>query len=175
MYKSYRRRKPDGKLAITSLNPVTRPRAGAWLCTCRGCAQYTSVGAKASDPLLPVPMTLHTLSYSLSPLNPGPLWGLAAMAAYLGAGTAGAATVLFPATLRYGHRPIAIWSGRRPGTVAGVYLVGGSLKTRLGMAIMGAAWIGRVLADAWSVLQVVYCGVGLAVAVACRCLPPRAC
>ena len=74
-------------LAITSLprNPSFAQGLGLALA---GAALIT-LGAKVQIPFWPVPMTLHTLSVFLVALTLGPRLGLAAMAAYLGAGAAG--------------------------------------------------------------------------------------
>ena len=94
--------------AITSLprNPSFAQGLGLALA---GAALIT-LGAKVQIPFWPVPMTLHTLSVFLVALTLGPRLGLAAMAAYLGAGAAG--LPVFSARLN-GASGLAIWSGRR--------------------------------------------------------------
>ncbi|MFN3526898.1 MAG: biotin transporter BioY, partial [Paracoccus sp. (in: a-proteobacteria)] len=52
-------------------------------------AALITLGAKVQIPFWPVPMTLHTLAVFVIAAALGPRLGLAAMAAYLGAGAMG--------------------------------------------------------------------------------------
>ena len=138
-------------LAITSLprNPSFAQGLGLALA---GAALIT-LGAKVQIPFWPVPMTLHTLSVFLVALTLGPRLGLAAMAAYLGAGAAG--LPVFSGTPERGIG-LSYMVGPTSGYLLG-YLVAAGLT---GWLAMGRGWIGRVLAMLAG-LTVVYAG-GLA-------------
>ena len=124
-------------LAITSLprNPSFAQGLGLALA---GAALIT-LGAKIQIPFWPVPMTLHTLSVFLVALTLGPRLGLAAMAAYLGAGAAG--LPVFSGTPERGIG-LSYMVGPTGGYLLG-YLVAAGLT---GWLAIGRGWIGRVLA-----------------------------
>lgn len=102
-------------------------------------AALITLGAKAQIPFWPVPMTLHTLAVFLVAATLGPRLGLAAMAAYLGAGAMG--LPVFSGTPARG-----IGLGYMVGPTGG-YLLGYLVAAGLvGRWAAGRGWIGRALA-----------------------------
>jgi len=126
---------------MTSLTPSLPRSAPLWrglafaLC---GAALIT-LGAKVQIPFWPVPMTLHTLAVFLIAAALGPRFGLAAMAAYLGAGAIG--LPVFSGTPERGIG-LAYMAGPTGGYLAGYLLAAGLI----GWLAAGRGWMGRALA-----------------------------
>lgn len=104
-----------------------------------GGAALITLGAKLHVPFWPVPMTLHTLAVFLVAAALGPRLGLAAMAAYLGAGAAG--LPVFSGTPERGIG-LAYMAGPTGGYLLGFLLAAG-LTGRLAQ---GRGVIGQALA-----------------------------
>ncbi|MGD9919389.1 MAG: biotin transporter BioY [Paenirhodobacter sp.] len=127
------------------------PRAaalGRGLGLALGGALLITLGAKVQIPFWPVPMTLHSLAVFFVAATLGPRLGLAAMAAYLGAGALG--LPVFSGTPERGIG-LAYMVGPTGGYLAG-YLVAAGLS---GGLAQGRGMIGRFLAMAAG-LAVVY-------------------
>ncbi|WP_111735509.1 biotin transporter BioY [Roseovarius amoyensis] len=116
---------------------LTRP-AALWrgLALTLGGAALITLGAKIQIPFWPVPMTLHTLAVFFLAAALGPRLGLAAMAAYLGAGALG--LPVFSGTPERGIG-LAYMVGPTGGYLAG-YLMGAGLT---GWLAQGRGLIGR--------------------------------
>lgn len=133
---------------MTSLTPSLPRSAPLWrgfgLALC-GAALIT-LGAKVQIPFWPVPMTLHTLAVFLIAAALGPRLGLAAMAAYLGAGAIG--LPVFSGTPERGIG-LAYMAGPTGGYLAGYLLAAGLigwLAQGRGWMAQGRGWMGRALA-----------------------------
>jgi len=126
---------------MTPLSPTLPRPALLWrgmALTLCGAALIT-LGAKIQIPFWPVPMTLHTLAVFLIAAALGPRLGLAAMAAYLGAGAIG--LPVFSGTPERGIG-LAYMAGPTGGYLAGYLLAAGLI----GWLAAGRGWIGHVLA-----------------------------
>ncbi|PTE20065.1 biotin transporter BioY [Cereibacter changlensis JA139] len=102
-------------------------------------AALITLGAKVQIPFWPVPMTLHTLAVFLVAAALGSRLGLAAMAAYLGAGAIG--LPVFSGAPERGIG-LAYLAGPTGGYLAG-YLVAAGL---IGWLAAGRGWMRRALA-----------------------------
>ncbi|TKA97319.1 biotin transporter BioY [Cereibacter changlensis] len=102
-------------------------------------AALITLGAKVQIPFWPVPMTLHTLAVFLIAAALGPRLGLAAMAAYLGAGAIG--LPVFSGTPERGIG-LAYMAGPTGGYLGGYLLAAGLI----GWLAAGRGWMGRALA-----------------------------
>ena len=107
------------------LDPTRSRSAGLWrdLGIALGGAALITLGAKIQIPFWPVPMTLHSLAVFFLAAALGPRLGLAAMAAYLGAGALG--MPVFSGTPERGIG-LAYMVGPTGGYLAG-YLLGAGL------------------------------------------------
>ena len=116
-----------------------------------GAAALITLGAKAQVPFWPVPMTLHTLAVFLIAATLGPRLGLAAMAAYLGAGAMG-----LPVFSGSPERGIGLAYMVGP---TGGYLLGYLLAAPVvGRLAQGRGWAGRSLAMLAGLALVYACG-----------------
>lgn len=126
---------------MTSLTPSLPRSAPLWrglgLALC-GAALIT-LGAKVQIPFWPVPMTLHTLAVFLVAAALGPRLGVAAMAAYLGAGAMG--LPVFSGSPERGIG-LAYMAGPTGGYLAG-FIVAAGLT---GWLAQGRGWTGQALA-----------------------------
>lgn len=102
-------------------------------------AALITLGAKVQIPFWPVPMTLHTLAVFVIAAALGPRLGVAAMAAYLGAGAVG--LPVFSGSPARGIG-LAYMVGPTGGYLLG-YLIAAGL---IGWCSAGRGWLGRVLA-----------------------------
>ncbi|AMY69597.1 biotin transporter BioY [Frigidibacter mobilis] len=126
---------------MTSLTPSLPRTVPLWrgLALALGGAALITLGAKVQIPFWPVPMTLHTLAVFFIAAAFGPRLGLAAMAAYLGAGAMG--LPVFSGTPERGIG-LAYMAGPTGGYLAGYLLAAGLI----GWLAAGRGWIGRALA-----------------------------